>query len=90
MLPGGLGNISSATRSKAAAIILWRLYKDQPTPERPVSDIPPLKEDRNKEIYDRYMAGERAVDLAKEFGISVRRINKLIRRIQLRKNNRQE
>jgi transposase len=28
------------------------------------------------------MAGERAVDLAKEFGVSVRRINKLIRRFQ--------
>jgi Mor family transcriptional regulator len=66
------------------------LYKDQPLLEKPVSDIPPLKESRNQEIYDRYMAGERAVDLAKEFGVSVRRINKLIRRIQLRKDNNQD
>jgi hypothetical protein len=35
---------------------------------------------RNQEIVRRYLAGERAVDLAKEFGITVRRVNRLIRR----------
>ena len=48
--------------------------------ETPVSDMIPEKEWRNKEIVRRYLAGERAVDLAKEFGISVRRVNRLIRR----------
>jgi Mor family transcriptional regulator len=66
------------------------LYKDLTLPERPLSEIPPLNESRNQASYDRYMAGERAVDLAKEFGVSVRRINKLFRRIQLRKNNQED
>jgi len=40
----------------------------------------PEKDQRIQEIFARYMAGERAVDLAREFGISVRRVNRLIRR----------
>ena len=62
------------------AFILRLLYRNEPLPTKPVCDIAPLKEDRNREIYTRYMAGERAIDLAKEFGISVRRVNRLIRR----------
>jgi hypothetical protein len=80
VLPEGFGNISSATPSQAVAIILRLLYKDQPLPTRPISDIPPLKAERNQEIVRRYLAGERAVDLARKFGISVRRVNRLIRR----------
>jgi hypothetical protein len=68
----------------AVAIILRLLYKNQPLPTKQVNDIPPLKADRNQEIYDRYMAGESAVDLAEEFAVSVRRINKIIRRLQRR------
>jgi Mor family transcriptional regulator len=45
----------------------------------------PTKTERNDTIYERYMAGERAVDLAREYGISVRRINRLILRVQNRK-----
>jgi Mor family transcriptional regulator len=41
--------------------------------------IPP-KTQRNQEIVQRYLAGERAVDLAAEYRISVRRVNRLIRR----------
>ena len=80
MLPEGFGGIPPASPSTAAAIVLRLLYKDRPLPKSPVSDIPPLKVDRNQEIYNHYMAGECAVDLAKEFGISVRRVNRLIRR----------
>jgi hypothetical protein len=80
VLSEGFWNISSATPSQAVAVILRLLYKDHPLPAKPVSDIPPLKADRNCEIARRYLVGERAVDLAKEFGISVRRVNKLIRR----------
>jgi hypothetical protein len=80
LLPEGFESISSATPSQAVTIILRLLYKDQPLPAKPVSDIPPLKADRNQEIVRRYLAGERAVDLAKEFEVSVRRVNRLIRR----------
>jgi len=45
--------------------------------------IPP-KTARNQEIVHRYFAGERAVDLADEFEISVRRVNRIIRRYQER------
>jgi Mor family transcriptional regulator len=46
----------------------------------PVSDLIPEKEWRNQEILRRYLDGERSADLAREFGISVRRVNRLIRR----------
>jgi hypothetical protein len=77
VLPGGFGNISSATPSQAVAIILRLLYKDQSLPAKPVSDILPPKAGRNHEIVQRYLAGERVVDLAKEFEVSVRRVNRL-------------
>ena len=76
----GFGSIPSATPSQAVAIILRLLYKDQLLPAKPVSDIPPLKAEGNQGIVRRYLAGERSVDLANEFGISVRRVNRLIRR----------
>jgi Mor family transcriptional regulator len=45
----------------------------------------PTKAERNNSIYERYMAGERAVDFAREYGISVRRINRLILRVKNRR-----
>ncbi len=61
------------------AIILRRLYKEQPLPAKPVSDIPPLKADRNREIYDRYLAGEGSMVLARAFGLSDRRVRTIIK-----------
>ena len=48
----------------------------------PASATIPEKVGRNLEIYKRYMAGERAQNLANEFGVSVRRVNWLINRIR--------
>jgi Mor family transcriptional regulator len=64
----------------AVAIVLWIMYAGKPKTEKPASSMIPTKTQRNQEIVRRYLAGERAVDLAKEFGISVRRVNRLIRR----------
>lgn len=64
----------------AVATVLWIMYRDRPKPEKPASSMIPAKTLRNQEIVRRYLAGERAADLAKEFGISVRRVNRLIRR----------
>ena len=64
----------------AVEIVLWVMYADRPKPTRPASSMIPTKTDRNREIIRRYLAGERAVDLAQEFGISVRRVNRLVRR----------
>jgi DNA invertase Pin-like site-specific DNA recombinase len=46
----------------------------------PASAKIPPNIDRNREIYSRYLAGERAQKLADEFGISVWRVNWLINR----------
>ena len=43
--------------------------------------IPP-KTQRNLEILRRYQAGERAFDLAIDYGTSVRRVNRLIRKFE--------
>jgi hypothetical protein len=64
----------------AVATVLWIMYGDQPKPDKPASSMIPTKIQRNQEIVRRYLAGERAADLAKEFGISIRRVNRLIHR----------
>ena len=64
----------------AVATVLWVMYGDKPNSDMPASSMIPPKTQRNQDIVQRYLAGERAVDLAKEFGISVRRVNRLIRR----------
>jgi hypothetical protein len=78
--PAGFENISSACVSQAVRQLLLQLYRGLIEANTPVSDMIPEKEPRNREIFTRYMTGERAVDLALEFGISVRRVNRLIRR----------
>jgi len=80
LLPEGFGNISSASMSQAVRQVLAQLYRGMNEADEPVSDMIPEKDQRNQEIFARYMAGERAVDSAWEFGISVRRVNRLIRR----------
>jgi hypothetical protein len=62
----------------AVATVLWIMYKYSPKPNKPASSMIPTKTQRNQEIVRRYLAGESAADLAKEFGISVRRVNRLI------------
>jgi len=64
----------------AVAIVLWMMYGDRQNPTKPASSMIPPKVERNQEIVRRYLAGKRAVDLAEEFGISVHRVNRLIRR----------
>lgn len=66
--------------SLAVQRVLAQLYRGVMESMTPVSDMIPEKEWRNQEILRRYLDGERAVDLAREFGISVRRVNRLIRR----------
>ncbi len=40
----------------------------------------PPKVDRNREIYQRYLEGARAVDLAAEYGMSLQRVYVIIRK----------
>jgi Mor family transcriptional regulator len=48
-------------------------------PSEAVSDYTPTKEARDAEIYQRQLAGERAVDLGRGYGMSLQRIYKIIR-----------
>ncbi len=80
MHPVDFGNTSSAYMSQAVRQVLLQLYLGMIEAGEPVSDMIPEKAWRNQEIVRRYIAGERAIDLAKEFGITVRRVNRLIRR----------
>ncbi len=64
--------------SLAVQRVLAQLYRGIEEAVAPVTDKIPEKEWRNQEIFRRYMAGECAIDLAREFGISVRRVNRLI------------
>jgi Mor family transcriptional regulator len=66
--------------SLAVQRVLAQLYRGVIESMTPVSDMIPEKEWRNQEIFRRYMDGERAIDLARAFGISIRRVNRLIRR----------
>ncbi|MBE2193798.1 MAG: helix-turn-helix domain-containing protein [Anaerolinea sp.] len=59
-------------------------YENRPLPTKPASSLIPEKTTRNQQIIERYLAGERAADLAQEFGISVVRVNRLVRHYQNR------
>ena len=78
----GFQVVSSATVASAVHRVLRQLYFGQELPTQPVTDLIPVEEKRNAEIYQRYVNGERTVDLAEEYGISLQRIYVLIRRYQ--------
>lgn len=80
--PEGYETISSASVPKAVQRVLERLYRGLTDSPIPVTDLIPELEQRNRMIYERYLAGERAADLAQAFGISVRRVNRLVRRYE--------
>ena len=65
--------------------VLRQLYLGQTISPQPVTDLIPTEEERNLEIYKRYIAGERATDLAEDYGVSLQRIYVLIRRYQTAK-----
>jgi hypothetical protein len=78
-IPEGYEVIASALVERAVQRVLSQLYVGMNLPSGPIMDLIPFGEERNEEIYRRYLAGERAVDLAKDNGISLRRIYVLIR-----------
>ncbi len=77
--PEGFEDSSSASVEKAVQRILRLLYAGMERPSEAVSDYTPTKKERNAEIYQRYLTGERAVDLAREYGMSLQRIYVIIR-----------
>ena len=75
----GFEPTSSATLAHAVRRILRVLYSGIPHPAAPLNDFTPTKHNRNREIYTRYLAGERAIELAAEYGISLQRLHEIIR-----------
>ena len=65
--------------------VLGQLYFGQRFSAQPITDLIPTEENRNLEIYKRYVAGERAVNLAEDYDISLQRVYVLIRRYQTAK-----
>ena len=51
-------------------------------PTQPITDLIPTENERNTEIYQRFVSGERAKDLAEDYSVSLQRIYVLIRRSQ--------
>ena len=78
----GLQIVSSATVASAVHRVLRQRYFGQLLPVGPVTDLIPTEEERNNEIYQRYVSGERAIDLAEDYSVSLQRIYVLIRRYQ--------
>ena len=71
----------------AIAIFKLLIYPSPRTSRLPASAAIPEKVERNLEIYRRYIAGERTQNLADEFGISIRRVNWLIKRFRRNAGN---
>ena len=82
MASAGFEVLSSATVESAVHRVLYQIYFGQALPTQPVTDLIPLEEVRNAEIYQRFISGERAIDLAVDYSVSLQRIYVLIRRSQ--------
>lgn len=80
-----LTGVTSCTSVESASLrLIELLYKGIPAPQEPVSLLIPMMTERDEMIYTRYMAGERAVRLAEEYGVSLQRLHWLIRRYKSR------
>lgn len=79
MAPEGFEDSSSASIEKAVRRRLRLLYVGMELPSKAINDFIPTKEERNREIYRRYIEGARAVDLASEYEISLQRVYMVIR-----------
>ncbi len=72
------GAISGASPKTAAQRLLRLLYRE-PKPESPQGKDQAIRDVRNEEIRRRYEAGERVVDLAQEYGMTVQGIYRILR-----------
>jgi Mor family transcriptional regulator len=63
-------------------VFLTLLYGNIPPSTSPITKFTPPKTERNKEIYQRYLAGESPSALAREYGISEQRVFVIIRKFK--------
>jgi hypothetical protein len=65
---------------EAISSLVNRLYGDLPLPTSPKSQATPKQVKRNAEIRTRYAQGTSVPDLAREYGISTKRVYQILRR----------
>ena len=63
-------------------VFLILLYGTTPPSASPLTRATPAKTDHNKEMYQRYLAGESPSLLAREYGISEQRVFVIIRKFK--------
>jgi hypothetical protein len=76
--PEGFQPTSGASPQTAAQRLLLLLYPRQ-VPQRPISKDETERETRNEEIRHRYDAGERVVDLAREYCMTIQGVYRILR-----------
>jgi hypothetical protein len=67
------------TLENAVSRLVNRLYGGLPLPTTPQSQATPKQLERNAEIRAKYEAGTSVPDLAKEYGISTKRVYQILR-----------
>jgi hypothetical protein len=63
-------------------VFLILLYGNTPPSSSPITNFTPPKTDRNLDIYQRYLVGESASELALEYSISEQRVFVIIRKFK--------
>lgn len=78
--PTGVGTAPLPSLNSAIQHVLELLYADMPLPEIPPTDkhVPLLE--RNRQICERYVAGETLEEIAQDLGLSYQRVHQIIRR----------
>jgi hypothetical protein len=79
LVPEGFEAISGASPQTAAQRLLQLLYPNEIS-EKPQKKDENSRDTRNEDIRQRYRAGERVVDLAQEYGMTIQGIYRILRR----------
>jgi hypothetical protein len=67
------------TLENSVSHLVNQLYRGLPLPTSPQSQATPKQVERNAEIRAKYKAGTSVPDLAKEYGISTKRVYQVLR-----------
>ena len=70
---------TSGASPKTASLRLLQLLYPDPKPESPKKKDEATRDIRNEELRRRYETGERVVNLAEEYGISIQAVYKILR-----------
>jgi DNA-binding NarL/FixJ family response regulator len=80
LTPTGVGATPVPSLNVAIHWLLDRLYEGIPLPETPVTDKHVPLSERNRQICERYAAGETLEDIARDLDLSHQRVHQIIQR----------